>query len=398
MREIGIWLQTEQNQNVQIQYYIEGENEKSEFTSPVYQNSTFNIYHFKIGDLKPGEKYSYNVLVDGKSQMFDYPLQFHTQSIWKHREDASDFSFLIGSCLYVNDPFYDRPGTPYGGSYNILKEMDNTPADFMVWLGDNLYLREPDWDSRSGIYYRFKHTRALKELQPLLASKHHYAIWDDHDYGPNDSNYTFYGKNWTKSAFQDYWLNPVYDINNSGGINGYFTWNDCAFYLLDNRWSREPAAEKGTLLGEKQKKWLIDALQSSDAKFNFVCIGSQFLNDQKLFENYANFENERFEIINSIQDLELNNIVFLTGDRHHSEVSHLQLSNGNNIYDITSSPLTSTAHPHPNEPNSHRVPGSHYGKRSYAIISVSGTSENRIVKVSFCNEEGKVVYENVLKF
>ena len=51
--------------------------------------------------------------------------------------------------------------------------------DFMLWLGDNTYLRESDWNSRTGFIKRYPHTRALSELQPLLASTHHYATWDD---------------------------------------------------------------------------------------------------------------------------------------------------------------------------------------------------------------------------
>lgn len=38
------------------------------------------------------------------------------------------------------------------------------------------------------------HSRSVAELQPFLASTHHYAIWDDHDYGPNDSDRGFYNK------------------------------------------------------------------------------------------------------------------------------------------------------------------------------------------------------------
>ena len=49
----------------------------------------------------------------------------------------------------------------------------------MIWLGDNIYLREVDWYPAFGILARNTHTRSLPEMQPLLASTHHYAIWDD---------------------------------------------------------------------------------------------------------------------------------------------------------------------------------------------------------------------------
>ena len=97
-----------------------------------------------------------------------------------------DFRFVIGSCAYINDPPYDRPGEPYGGEYEIFEQIAAQRPDFMIWLGDNVYLREPDWNSEAGILYRYTHTRSLPQLQKLLRICPHYAIWDDHDFGPND--------------------------------------------------------------------------------------------------------------------------------------------------------------------------------------------------------------------
>lgn len=100
----------------------------------------------------------------------------------------------------------------------------------MVWLGDNAYLRDADWDSRSGVYHRYSHSRAVKELQPLIANTPQYAIWDDHDYGPNDSDRSYYGKEWTRAAFQDFWANPVYGAGDTEGITGAFSHSDADFF------------------------------------------------------------------------------------------------------------------------------------------------------------------------
>ena len=66
--------------------------------------------------------------------------------------------------------------------------------DFMLWGGDNFYYREPDY-TRTGMIHRNDHARAVKSMQPLLANVHQYAICDDHDYGPNDSDRSFPLKN-----------------------------------------------------------------------------------------------------------------------------------------------------------------------------------------------------------
>ena len=327
----------------------------------------------------------------------DAELTFTTQSLWQWRDDPPDFNFLAGSCLYINDPPYDRPGTPYGGDYELLQQMAGEDAELMIWLGDNIYLREADWNSHSGIYHRYAHTRATAELQRLLRRMHQYAIWDDHDYGPNDSDRSYWLKHLTRQAFMDFWANPNYDVAGDGGISGSFTWNDCQFFLLDNRWQRSPQATDGQILGRQQVDWLIDALRSSKANFKFICVGGQLLSDLQKFENHANFKNERAYIIEQIDKYNIQGVIILSGDRHSSEISKYTTDDGDVFYDVTSSPLTSRAYDHTDEANSHRVPGTMVGTQSYAKIYVSGPYGKRKCRVEFKDKSGKVLVNKVLE-
>ena len=219
---------------------------------------------------------------------FDYKLEFQSQEHWEYRKNPPDFSFAVGSCAYTNEQDKDRPGKSYGGDYFIYSNILGKNPDFMLWLGDNVYFREPD-ASKTGVYHRYTHDRALSELQPLLGSVHHYAIWDDHDYGPNNSDRSFIHKNITLQAFKDFWANPSYGIENNGGITTQFRWSDIDFFLLDNRFFRTPQNRKNIyreILGQEQVDWLIDALLNSKAPFKIVAIGGQFLNSEKVFENH----------------------------------------------------------------------------------------------------------------
>ncbi|MGB4961032.1 MAG: alkaline phosphatase family protein, partial [Saprospiraceae bacterium] len=182
LRDAAIWVQTTKEADVQILY--RSKNSKTTFEKSMTVRSkgedgyTCTIH---LVDLKPSTKYEYQVLINKVAVKRNYPLEFVTQTHWQYRTDPPDFSFIAASCFYINDTEYDRPGESYGNGYGIIKSMYDTKPDFMVWLGDNTYLREGDFESRSGIYYRQAHTRALLELQPFLASQPHYAIWDDHD-------------------------------------------------------------------------------------------------------------------------------------------------------------------------------------------------------------------------
>jgi alkaline phosphatase D len=287
---------------------------------------------------------------------------------------------------------------PYGSEYEIFEAINESKPDFMIWLGDNMYLREPDWNSWTGITKRWTHSRSVPEMQPLLASAHHYAIWDDHDYGPNNSDRGWWNKNQTYEAFQLFWANPSYGIGDMKGVITQFQWNDVDFILLDNRYYRTPnklIAENKTILGEQQKQWLKDALVSSLSTFKVVAMGGQFLNDVGKYETYSNngFEKERQEIIDFIYKQQIKNVLFLTGDRHHTELSVLEEDGKPRIIDITVSALTSGAGHAREEANNLRVEGTYTNKHNYGLISFRGSEKDREMHIQILNKDGQLIWE-----
>lgn len=398
MLEVSIWVQTKCAQEVQLRYWRQGHPDTSWTSSPVITSALHGFCTHLIADqVTPGNTYDYEILIDGEKISLSYPATFVTQSLWQWRRDAPDFSFVAGSCTYVNETEYDRPGKPYGGDYHIFKSILADDPDLMIWLGDNIYLREVDWNTKTGFYHRYSHTRALPELQPLLASVHHYATWDDHDYGPNDTDRSFWLKDVALQAFKDFWANPNYGAGGTNGITGSFFWNDCQFFIMDDRWYRAPRHRTGEYYGQEQLTWLLDALKYSRAPYKFICTGGQILSDAATFENYAQFPAERKMLLDSIDKYNIKGVVFLTGDRHHSEITRMVTPDGDVFYDITSSAMTSSTGAHPDEPNNYRLPGSMIGVRNYAHISVTGPESNRRCKVVYKDVNGVVLYEHELQ-
>ena len=265
----------------------------------------------------------------------------------------------------------------------------------MLWLGDNTYLREPDWYTRTGFLHRYTHTRSLPELQPLLASTHHYAIWDDHDYGPNDSDGSFIHKDMARDIFALFWGNPSYGLPGKGGITSQFRWADVDFFLLDNRYFRTSnnlkAGEK-TLLGDAQFDWLINALATSDATFKIVAIGGQVLTTYTGNETYVNIcPEERTRLLRRIDEEGIKNIVFLTGDRHHTELSKVVNKSGNSVYDLTVSPLTSGVH-QTSEANLLRVEETLVTTRNFGILEFDGPRKGRSMTMRIFDSNGKELW------
>ena len=399
MRAVKLWLQTDQAAEVVLEYWPEGDTTVARRTSAsVTQPERAFTLELYIPDLEPGMAYRYRVLLDGKPQAREHPLRFKTQPLWQWREDPPDFSFALGSCVYINEAAYDRPGKPYGDGYQIFDAIAGTEPDFMLWLGDNVYYREADWDSRASMYARFSHTRQLPEMQRLLSTTHHYATWDDHDYGPNNSDGAYPLKRQALEVFDNFWPNPDFSGTEPSGVSNYFEWHDTAFFLLDNRFFRQAnhrVTGKHTLLGEHQVEWLIDRLRSSRAAFKFVVMGGQFINGAEVHENYINLApGERRRILNQIDAEDIPGVVFLSGDRHHSVLMKKSSNLDYPLYDWTVSPLTAGPGTPGRGEDLYRVDGSVYTQRNFGRAEITGPKGDRRLRLSLHDSEGQLVWEH----
>ncbi len=395
MREVMLWVQTTESAAVHFEYW-DKENPKNRQKSKIYQTTENEAFtaRFSIALLEPNKTYAYELFINKKKVIRPYPLEFQTQKLWLWRTDPPTVRFAFGSCAYINDAPYDRPNKPYGSEYEIFKAIYDKKPQFMLWGGDNTYLREVDFDSRSGILYRYTHTRSTPELQPLLGSIHQYAIWDDHDFGPNDSDRSYPMKHYTSEAFKLFWANPTYGIqsNDYQGVTGKFYWGDIEFFMMDNRFFRSPnkrTTGKRQILGDEQIEWLIDNLKNSFAPFKFVVIGGQFLSPEAAFENHAGYAQERQNIIAKIRAENIAGVIFLSGDRHHTELTKLQENNKvYPLYDLTCSSLTAGTHSVKDHKNTLIVPETLVDEHNFAVMEVTGKYKERVLKMSIFDKNG----------
>lgn len=411
MREVMLWVQTNAPAEVQIKYTatksllpdsVSIAVEKRTYLTNKVTTHKGNAYiaHLIADEVEPGYYYDYELLINGNTVARPYPLTFQSQALWQWRADPPDFRMAIGSCTYINEPKYDRPGRPYGGEYDIFKTIHDMKPDAMMWLGDNTYLREVDWYSKTGIQKRYTHSRSIPEMQALLASTHNYAIWDDHDYGPNDSDRSFLHKDKTRQAFTDFWANPTYGVPAAKeGVTSQFLWNDVHFFLMDNRWYRTPndcqTCEK-VYFSKAQVDWLIESLIHSKATFKVIATGGQVLNTAEKYENYIKLnKEERAYLIKRIAQEDIKNVIFLTGDRHHTELSKLVNAKGHSMYDFTSSPMTSGAGPR-QESNLNRIEGTLITERNFGTLDFSGPRQQRKLTMTTWSKGGKKLWEKVI--
>lgn len=402
LRDAKIWVELNtQVKKAAIQYYPTASPSQSK--TLVYKGSLgfeFNPIQFLVGGLEPGTSYTYKLVLDDRPAVATGT--FTTRELWMYRKPPPDFSFITGSCAYFNEPRFDRPGPPYGGDSSIFLPMAKENAAFMLWLGDNWYTREVDF-SEWGMWYRPHHDRAVPVLQPLLKAMPHYATWDDHDYGPNDIGTHFILKEESRNIFMKYWCNPSYGMNGQG-IYTMFNYSDVDIFMTDDRWWRsadeiadsvagKPNMDK-RMFGKEQLEWLKHSLTFSQASFKIVVVGSQVLNPVSPYDNLRDFPGDYIELMEFLQTSGISGVLFLSGDRHHSEIIRQERAGNYPLYDITVSPLTSGTHVFggPEKNNPYRILGIDQ-KQNYGRISVSGKTGERVLTITYLGVKGEKLGE-----
>jgi alkaline phosphatase D len=403
LRTATVWLQVAHDvSSVSVAYWKE--TDPTEYLQKNYDGplgKEFNPVQIEVGGLDFNTSYRYQFILNGIKS--DATGSFHTKDLWQWRKPAPDFSFLTGSCAYFNEPVYDRPGKPYGGDSVIFESMARDTAAFTLWLGDNWYTREADLLSGWGLWYRASRDRAQPVLKNLLRTMPQYAIWDDHDFGPDNSGTSYGLKDVSREIFMKYWCNPFYGEDHQG-IYSQISYSDVDLFLTDDRYWRSadefPDSVNGKpnpdkhFLGEKQLSWLEDALVQSLATFKIIVVGSQTLNPMSTDEGFYKYSYEFHQLMDFLSANKMKGIIFLTGDRHHSEIIKRERPGDYDLYDITVSPFTSgVARVKGAEINNPaRIPGSLVQERNYAKFSVEGRKNERLLRVEFHAVDGRSLY------
>jgi alkaline phosphatase D len=342
-RAITLWVQTDRRAIARIEYWPLANPQQRIRSAALAANTSaqFTI-HFRLTELQPGTRYGYRLLLD--DQVASEDLAFATQVLWQWRTDAPDFTVLAGSCNFGNEPLVDRPGKPYGDRHEIFDVMANQSPDLTLWLGDNLYYREVDYSSREGMEHRWAYERKQPYVQKLLRTGSHAAIWDDHDYGPNDSNASFVLKADALDLQKRYWANPGYGLPEVPGAFTTFSFGDADFFMLDNRWYRDDPKLNDTqraMFGVRQMRWLKNALLSSTARFKLIAGGSQFLHKSLRGETWVDYPEEREDFLRFLAETRVSGVMFLSGDVHRTELTKVERPGSYPLHDLTCSPMTS---------------------------------------------------------
>lgn len=395
--EAKIWVQSDEEAEAFVTYWPENNMQAARHTAvAALREQHFLAHTFVLEALQPQQTYRYAVYLNQQKQS-DQVLSF--QTVAPLQQPPQDLRFLVGSCYYLDDPLMKLFQFSYGGGIEIFETMAKEDAQAMIWTGDNVYFAPFDLSSRYNMNQRYKKQRQQASLKDFLVKMPHYATWDDHDFGPNNSSRRFSGANAATEIFKAYWANPRYGGITEPGIFFSQRWQDVEFIVTDNRTYRDansfPDPLKRSFFGPTQMDWLKSKLVGSDATFKVVVIGSPVFN-RYYKESFYRATGEFNTLMQFLDDNKVEGVIFLSGDRHHSELTKMEREGAYPLYNYINSPLTSqpTKILSDAEANdSWRVPGSLFRQRNYGRIAVSGPPTQRVLSFETVNAKGERLWE-----
>jgi len=317
----------------------------------------------QLTGLQADTTYHYRLLKEGRALRGLNEQSFRTLA-----QDGKAFSFRVafGSC--AGDWGVDA-------TQPIFRAIHSMQPDAFLWLGDNVYygLHEKEWEDPAAMEERWKLQRAMPSLQPLLARTPQYAIWDDHDYGPNDSDKSYPLRDFSLDLFTSYWPNPAAGLEGPDGVFFRFQIGPVDFFMLDTRYDRDPlkrATQKPkALLSDTQWKWLEDGLRESTADFKVIASGMQVLSTYHRFETWNRYEEERDRLLNFLTTESISGVFLISGDRHIGEALRIEREGTYPLVEFTSSPLAAgIGEAAPDGQVSQRIPGTLAVTENFGIL------------------------------
>lgn len=282
----------------------------------------------EVTGLQPDTAYYYRVLTDGIGDRHQ-PLPFRTRSA---PDRPRPIRIAFGSCARVQ-LYPDQP---------VFEAVAAMEPDLFLWLGDNIYA---DSDSETAFSAMYSRQRNVASLAPLLRAVPQLAIWDDHDFGYNDSDRRNPAKAMAHRLFTRWWANPAAGLPDAPGVFFRHSLGPIDIFMLDGRYYRDPPKDPDgaakTMLGHAQKEWLKHELKASKAVFKILASGTGWTRAEQDGDSWAAYLHERDEIFDFIRDEQISGCFGISGDVHQGEVNCVPRSEqgGYDFYDLVSSGL-----------------------------------------------------------
>jgi len=331
-----------------------------------------------VDGLRPDQRYDYVIEVDGRADGGRGRGTFQTSAV-----GPSSFRLVSSSCARVdsNAAVFDAMA-------------DEDPLLYLA-LGDVHYSNIADNDVGT---FATAYDRML--TQPGQAALYRSVpvsyVWDDHDYGPNDSDADSPSRDAARQAFREHV--PSHPLVSDGAIHRAFTIGRVRFVVTDTRSERRG----DSMLGAEQLAWFEDEVVAASRTHALVVWmnPSPWIGEANPSgDGWAGFADERRHIADVLATADVDNLLMVSGDAHM-----LGFDDGSNSgYASDGSPGFPVFHTAAlDRPGS--VKGGPYsggafpGFGQYGVIDVHDDGQLLEVRLSGKNWNGDVIISERLEF
>lgn len=393
----SLWVRTYQESPVQVRYSTDLEMEDAQ-SSAVVQSRAEDDYTavIEVEGLEAETEYYYQVIV-GEDTLHKDEWNFVT---FPEKGRPVNLSVGFGG------------GAGYTPQYTRMWSMlaaHRFPA--FLLLGDNVYIDHPERpEVQDYVYYR---RQSEDRYKSFVSRTPVFAVWDDHDFGTNDSWGTSarFEPDWKYPVWQKYrnnWNNPYYGGGEDDpGVWTDFSLGDVDFFMLDSRYYRTaPDEEDADMLGEAQMDWLMDKLRNSEATFKVIASPVPWSFDSKKgtqmtpagprpggMDTWLGFSDQRNRIFDYIAEQQIEGVVLISADRHRSDAWKIGREQGYDFYEFESSKLTNI--------HTHGImPESIFGyneKCSFGVLHFDTTKPDPEVTYKIYNIENELINQITLR-
>ena len=318
--------------------------------------------------------------------------------------EQSVTSIVFGSCFRQT------------GHHDFWAPMLDKDPDLAIFIGDNVYANKTDnLATLPGFYAMLGESHGFKTLDLHARIL---ATWDDHDFGVNDGGVDNPDKELAEKIFETFWGIPedhpslsrpgVYQEYQFGPEN-----KRLQVILFDTRFFRSPITKapedhpkkfryipdpspENTMLGDAQWQWLAEVLKKP-ADLRIIASSIQVGAIEHGWEHWGNFPTERKKLFDTISASGAEGVIFISGDRHHGEISLIPTEDTGvayPLYDITASSFNAPnrrAYPG-HEPNKNRILGLNRPEENFGAIRINWDAEPATVTLSLESLSGDPFY------
>ena len=304
-----LWMYAPSKSKCTFSYLAEGSSKKSNKTGNLTALSNQaakvpgQIFKSTMNGLAPDTRYQYQVSINGKAD----PKWKGSLKTAPVEGTSTAFRMAITSCMHIKRA---------QRSWNLLLEEQ---PDLHLTVGDTHYAdtTNPTVQLEHHLTYRRE-----KEFAKVLQQVPTYAMWDDHDYGPNNSDGTAKGKEFSLAGWKQAWPNPPSGTSKTPGAFFKFSRGDVDFFVVDGRYHRSPNElpddDKKRMLGDAQFEWLLNGLKNSKAKFKIIASGSVL--EHSKVDGWRIFTFSRHRLFDAIKEHKISGVMYIGGDMHKSLV------------------------------------------------------------------------------